>query len=731
MAKSSTRIIPSKKEIRWWFRSRQNNRPNLLSYWILVVFFSAILSFFISALWEYLVRQNTLLYATTNISDWIYKDWPSHLSNNSDFAKCRYELTTKTRWGYGKDDTIQPILVNAVKLNENSLTLKKASMYGIPDAKVFPSIISYSKIKDTPLTDEEQQIFKNFSHWAKNLFDTKLNVNDELKKDSTHMEESLANALGFLPSSELAPSYNIPWIYVASQDGAIAVYPATKVIGSAEWDIEHRPWFMGAFGGDTHLYSKSPFSSGDADDLLTVTYLDVLAKTPTLVRTLIYRYKGANDKYFVVCIDLSIRLGDRYAPASETSIPQTGGNTSYYFLFWPRKFQTYHYVIFASILCLILFLRWISIESKSYISFKKTSYSYGNINVKETVRMLEEELRSKEKSLKIEVGNKLAFGLKSSLSNNEAAVEEWIFEGERKYLRGFEFWDVQEQSISKWAFLGISFENTKTDFLGTAQIVFTNKILPETKWVTFNDLLFSEDQAKILGPKLLKLLQTSSELTNGSLTISAKIDDYSFFLKPPSVPEWAKNAADPKELLALRQCRAYVTLNSDQLHDLYLKADIKAVMTSGYFEQILNHDNIDFLLKGRTICRIISFPKSDSMLNLTSAAGHKLQELLDSYSSGSSRKLKRADVPIEGEDFVSPVYDFAILDDKAVVVAHFISRATGIDTASGKHTRSTHLMEGYLSWRISDVKFYLQLFDKLLASSREFTYSDFSHPQIS
>jgi hypothetical protein len=47
------------------------------------------------------------------------------------------------------------------------------------------------------------------------------------------------------------------------------------------------------------------------------------------------------------------------------------------------------------------------------------------------------------------------------------------------------------------------------------------------------------------------------------------------------------------------------------------------------------------------------------------------------------------------------------------VVTHYVSEASVIDVASGKETKPRYRVDGYLSWRKSDIEFYRELFEDL------------------
>jgi hypothetical protein len=80
--------------------------------------------------------------------------------------------------------------------------------------------------------------------------------------------------------------------------------------------------------------------------------------------------------------------------------------------------------------------------------------------------------------------------------------------------------------------------------------------------------------------------------------------------------------------------------------------------------------------------------------------------------------LKRVDAKIDVEGTEpQPVYDFAILNDRLLIVTHHVSEASVIDVASGKESKPRYRVDGYLSWRKSDLEFYRELFEELAEKS--------------
>jgi hypothetical protein len=717
------KTLLSGTEIRWWFRSRQSDHLNALSYWLCVLLFSALLSLIFSALWRVHVAEQSRLRRASEDSDWL-GDAPlkSLDAHRKTFLEKREELINRVRYGDQSPSIVAFPLRPAADIRERDGSLPTpGSMFGNPDVRVYPSFATFSpKDKSEGLTNAEKAVFDNFAKFVTSHYA------GQKDKDPSHIERTLAAALGLSdPNAGTAP-LDVPWIYVASKEGAIAVFPGTTVINESSWDTTSRPWFRAALGGDSQLFKKGLLE----EDLLTVTYLDVLAKRPMLVRTYMYKFQFAVEnattgvkgpaQEFVICIDIFRDRGLAGVTPSSAGVA-AGEDTTFVKALLPGQFGLVHYVTFGLSVLFFISLRWISTSRNSKLTLTRARELVGKVNVEDGLRIQHDELMMKENKIGIGV-EKYALGKaeRSKQDKNNIMMHTSV-EKSRTDLRGCELWEVSQNISETWGIFGIRFESVSIIHVGIIRLIYTSEVLPEADWRFFNHLAFSETEAANLRTKLPKLLERNADLCEGSLSIPDQSSDAPTLLRAPDVPDWVRSVVNAKELLAVRQRRAYVRLNSERLGELYSKADVKAVMTSGYFEELLNHGHVDFLLKGKTISRIIALPGETAELNLSDEAWKVLADLMGSYLPASARRLQRVGAPISNQSEPSPVYDFVILDDSCVIVAHFISKAIGIDGASGKHTKPTYVVEGYMSWRSADIEFYRGLFSQLAGQAKALT----------
>jgi hypothetical protein len=701
------RIFPSRKEIRWWFRHRHSGRLNSLSYWLCVSFFSALLSLVFSALWQVQIERQAWLEKAAEYSDWVYSKFPKGLEAYSQFKTKYTDLKNQIAKGNAKQSQGKGPLIKAVDIEAKD-PYPRGRVFDKPDIKIHPDYATFSK-DDGPI-DEEDPIFHNFAASISKLYNNQLN---QPGSDPNHIERVLAAALGLTDPTTNKATFDVPWVFVASDRGAIAAFPGTDVITGKEWRTQSRPWFRAAFDLQTYLAFDGPYPFDGGQ--LTVTYLDVLARSPMLVRTYWTRFRPPNSKReFIICIDLKLR--DRDEDVSGGTLEFFNRKPNYTTVFvnalLPKELHLTHYIIFGLVMLFFLILQRISSTQESRIVFKKRKSLLGKITLDAMAKTQVDEQEEEEWKWGIKIDGILPIEVSKGKTTTTTDADGTTAARSLSNLRGFETWGVSQDISDVWSLLGIKFESNKITYIGIIELIYSSDVLPAVKWSRFNKRAFSESEEAILCAKLSPILKQNAASGACVLDIPYNISESPTFLRPLDPPHWLNAVVDDRQLVAIHHGRAYINLGTDKLEELYLQSYVKAVMTSGYLEQLLNHGDTEFLFKGRTIFRIISFPNQNATLNLTETGHKKFEELLNRYSSISARSLKRVNIPINN-DSLSQVYDFAIFNDSSVIVAQFISQATGIDHASGKQTKSNHYVEGYLSWREADIKFYHDLFEQM------------------
>jgi hypothetical protein len=694
----------SELNLRWWFHSRPAGKLNSLSYWLLALIPTALLYTVLTFALPQTVNYFSKLRSDSDYSNWISSRLPNALtpanrSGDAPFVEVLTKLVATTRYGSQGDEGP---LFRADSIGQNGKPCVTnpqdvSSMFAEGEIQVYPTCVTFTPDTARKLTKGEEAVFRNFAGYVTSAFKGAQGM-----KEPGHSERTLARAMGL--TNTVSGVFDVPWIYVASYpSGAIAVFPGTTVIKGPNWETRSRPWYLAAFSGESQLASKGLRDS----DLLTVTYLDVLAKKPILVRTYLYKFEMGqpNPGQFVVGIDLHRRDGGPLTKPTLWGVDLTA-----------LPFATKLIVGLGLSLIFLEVFRWTSSNHSRMFVFERLPESkYGVIDVKRTTQLHRHRQTSSEAKVDVNVGKHIAGGVSAKTEQGDGVNVDTSVEESIGVSRGVEWWRVSHDRRKSWRLFWLRFEAVSRANVGQIQVIYSKAILPEADWTSFDDRVFSEPDANLYRERLpIILKQNADSWDGGYFEITDVVGRTPTWPHVDRIPEWVRSVVRAEEVFAVRQGRAYVTLSSTRLDELYSRADVKAVILASYFERLLKHGQIDFLLRGRTIYRLVSFPNADAKLCLGGAADASYESLLNSYSPIGSRTLARVNGPIDVEGKApQPVYDFAILDDQMLVVTHTVMEASLIDVASGREERPTYRVEGYISWRKSDLEFYRELFEEL------------------
>jgi hypothetical protein len=704
--------LPSSTRIHWWFRSRSSGRLNSLSYWLLALIAASV----VYALLTLITTTGVAYYHRLGESDWLESRLPNSLTANgvrSTFIGQLRPLVDKVQYGDQGQNADNSPLFEAKKVQRSELHCdpagalfngrsdRAASMFDKGEIQVFPTCVTFAPGPSGQLSPAEREVFQNFAVYATSSFRDFKGSADEI----THTERRLARVVGLGDAVNVAP-FDVPWLYVASEDGAIAVFPGTTVIAEDRWQTNSRPWFMAAFKGETELAYNGVRDS----DLLTATYLDILAKTPTLVRTYLCKFSitKPQPQQFVIGIDLH-----RRALESMDGLRSTVSSAP-----WLHTWR----VMLALALSALFFamVRWASTVSNRNFVFRRMDGSiYGMVDVKDTTSFGTDNRRTSSRKFELSGGKHAEVTFEESKEQNQSLRVENFAEKSRIMRRGIEHWIVSQDIRTTWHLFRLRFESVAKTRVGQIELTYTSAILPDAHWHDIDEQAFSDSDTKRNEARLPFVLQRNADCCDGkSFEVPQSSIDGAVSLHASGIPETVRTVVNSQELLAVRQRRAYVTLDGARLDELYSKSDVKAVIQLSYFERLLRHGQIDFLLRGKTIHRLVSFPDQATDIDLTGNARDTYNNLLASYSPVSSRLVRRvnASIDVEGTE-PQPVYDFALLNDQLLIVSHYVSESSVIDVASGKEAKPQYRVDGYVSWRKSDLEFYRELFEKLARES--------------
>ena len=692
--------------MRWWFRSRSTGKLNGTSYWLVAFLTACALTVVLSLTW----RTAGSLEQDFEFSDWVRSALPNEPAADSPFPAALKPLIDRLQVRKDNADSTQIPLYAADSIQDKDQRCNTAaSMFDESDIGVYPECVTYTATSPKKeLSASEKFVFENFAAYIVPTFKNAARADNTSK----HTERHLADIVGLAGAGVDEGQFDVPWIYVASQKGAVAVFPGTTLI-AGRYDTQARPWWQAAFKGESQLAATGRRSA----DLLTVPYLDILVNKPILVRTYIskvnvYIPELKTMEPFVICVDLHRR---DYQPVAEL-----------WFLHHRLSATPWKVMFgFACAVSLAIFgmIRWISGNSaKSFVFQRSSNAIYGIVDRKRTAQVSSGLRSAKKTTFSWNLSKYVGVSGESSKEASDAFDNETAGQTTPGTRRGLEWWGVAKGVRCSWRLFGLQFESASQTYIGTIELSYTHAILPAAEWYSFNDEDFSDAEVQRYR-SLTAVLQLNANGSAEKFEIPETTASTQSLSLVAQLPEWVRSVTDAEKLVAAGQKRAYVTLSSTRLDELYAKSDVKAVILSGYLERLLKNGQIEFLLKGRTIHRLVSFPNADATLGLSGLSLNRYRDLMKYYSPVNSRTLARVNESINIEGIPQPPYDFAILNaddnpaEQMLVVSHSVTEASLIDIASGQESTPVYHVEGYLSWRESDIRFYSELFESLAKKS--------------
>jgi hypothetical protein len=696
------------RRVRWLFYSRRSGRPNLLAYCLL----SLVPALPIGLLLDSMMRRYERFTAKAIESD-VYATWVRGSLQETTrliggrptirFLDRRKELVQEVRYrdaGRVRDTTH---IVSSAALLQGSTACNRipANMFGKAEVRVFPACVTYSKKDAASLSPAESTIFENFAAYASGTLMKRGQV------DTTHIERALARALGLADSIAQGFEFDVPWVYVASREGAIATFPGTTVIAEPRWEITSRPWFMTTFSGASQLST----SGLEAGDLLTVTYLDVLAKSPLLVRTYLHPFTSSGTD-FVLAIDLHLR-SERPDHASLSPTQVVGAFSRYAVT---GSLEPY-LVALALTLSAMLLLRALAMTKRATVVFVRGKTLRGLVTTNQVVQFKDEFQQRTTNSVGAGYRGHVTLEAREETLQGTGTSQAYSVTSQQSVLRAVEEWEVKRLERSEWRLLWMPFESSTSRYVGTLTLEYSSEVLPRSSWLAYNDAEFTDAQMHRYREWIPTTLERNADLASDGRFEVQEVASLRQSGTLGMMPDRVKSAVKPLELLAVRQNRAYVGLREDDLRLLYDGADsVRAVVLSSYLERLLERGSTDFLLLGKVISRLIAFPTPDARMALSARGSVAFDDLVASYGAQPSRAIRRVNQPIDEERDLQPVYDFAIINEAYVCVTHSVAEEALID-ASGKEHKRSYRVQGYVSWRKSDLAFYQRLFSRLAEST--------------
>lgn len=671
------------------FRSKKLPGLNLISFWVIALVLSIILAESIDFFWKWHLDRESKMEKLERIVVWTFAGGDPGVMKENQITEFTQAMIQQI--GFNDNDGSDTIFLKNADSLQHGFSPHPAKLFD--KVRVVSNAVSYSK-QDTAKRKQDLDPIESvvFQAFKKQISEV-INSPNSHGRDNQHYEKYLASLLNI--SNERIV---VPWIYVSSLDGAIALYPASNVIAGTEWEIRNRPWFRVA----------RKISPNSAE--LIPAYVDVLSKVSKQVRTYVHKFTYKN-KEFVLAIDFHMPIDYVDTPLTTRQIASSILINATY----PPSIRQF--------VLIILFLGGFNLIKK--INTRETEvFAFGVDKQRQVFGRLRKKTvyrNSQSKSLttgqQILVGLGKAFNVQLVVQQEDRDNTSREAEIERsENIRGEEFWDVYLEIDQRWSIFWIQFAYSRSPWLGQIQVNYFDDELPVASWVKEGPSRFKQNHDNII-----KFLRYHTDIFGNDdfrVPINAVLNP----IRPaPRVPDRLNRIsviADRSKSLAIRQCRVLrVNISIGTLDELYTNSStLKAVMAAAYFEKSLNEDRIEFLSKGNTIRRVILFSDDSKYLNLNEIGRKSVQALKNVYSN-PARTIVKATL---NEEHVNRVYDFVIFDSACVFVVHHVFDKSNYDALSGENSspEPEYQLEGYFSWRKSDLKYYEDLFDELVAQNK-------------
>jgi hypothetical protein len=270
-------------------------------------------------------------------------------------------------------------------------------------------------------------------------------------------------------------------------------------------------------------------------------------------------------------------------------------------------------------LVLWLFRRVSFIESR-FFHLRKFASVYGIVGASDETKSERTTTATTKKSWFLKVFDRGGYALEYEERDEDRATATLTAIAPRSPRRGYERWKAAYCVKAEWRLFGVPFESVTTIYLGRIHLVYTSAILPEAEWEYFDPAPFSQSTGDKIQHKLKTILTLNADGANdGRLEIPEDAEPGSLVGYVPQLPDFVVQAIpNSHQLLSLRQRRAYVSLTSTALQEMYSNAEeVRAVILHSYLERILEKGCADFLFQGKVTHRLVAFPDAKARLALT------------------------------------------------------------------------------------------------------------------
>jgi len=226
---------------KWWLRSHQSGELTGLAYWLIAI----VMAIPLYALIVVCLHMGSESRRASNYASWMGVSSTQVLDGEryAEFLKVGDALVQDMSADQGRPTITDTVAAAVLRpAGESRAGDEQKHMFDIEAIDVFPAWAAYATApksgsehgREADLSDDEKVVFRRFATAVTKRFQK------QSGPDPMHIERSTARAVGLPDTGVSGDGFDVPWMYVASDRGAIAVFPGTPVIAD-QYDTKERP----------------------------------------------------------------------------------------------------------------------------------------------------------------------------------------------------------------------------------------------------------------------------------------------------------------------------------------------------------------------------------------------------------------------------------------------------------------------------------------------------------
>lgn len=471
---------------------------------------------------------------------------------------------------------------------------------------------------------------------------------------------------------------SIKSIYIVDTTyGAMVEYPSPCYAKNKEFNPKSRLWFSSGINEEI-ARGNYVLLSGDGTICITSAYQDYQSEIG-LVRTYVIKFTYQGVAY-LLCMDL---LWEK------PSILKEGLFTTF--------ISTFDWQLVYVIFCVYFFVISYILISKSrrkkefQVKLVEGKYEEG-----EFLSFITSESKTRQVQLKVPFkGSEAINGVVSSSKK----VSENYYKVDLERIRGIEDWTLKFGS-SRNNILGVTFSLWLFPYKRTVIIKYTESVDPIERNIIYYkgnkiDLDFKSEYP-LLHQQVINAILSCNKNIQGIKNPCAKHSSEKRILQQRTIQEFQEVK---KIINNVNKQRFYFNDGLLLDHSIYADARVKAICHFEFLKKLIDQDQLSFLEQGHAIERLFIYDDEEQWNKLIEVNKDRLVNHKNTFERFKAININTQDESIAKYITRIKNLDFSVLNEEFVVVS--------------QDNYETERIEGFVSWRESDVQFFIQVYDKL------------------